>query len=147
MRCMKFKAWDIQNNRMLLPEQINHLSLNELLDTSKYILLNHLWKSDRNNIELFEGDYIAIYPKKTNWYGHKAVFCAVVGDDHWGFSVDWTSVFGYSCPTHILEADNYEVIGSVFNGRIDDEGNFVPFEIFTEDPLVVINEISTVDRE
>jgi len=119
MREIKFRAWN--GEYMLGPCNLWDRDdrpidwLNDLPYPSA-ILMQYIGLLDKNGVEIYEGDIIAIYPCDKKHYGERAIYQVTTDETSWGYTFDWEHIAGYECSTHIMRENpiNYEVIGDIY---------------------------------
>lgn len=118
-----FKVWDKENKQMVEWEQLfreDVWTLKECFTNPELLLLMFTGLKDKNGKEIFMGDVIKVVSTEYDT-PHEGIFLITAEIGHWGFSIDWENISGYSCSTHIMgDADddmcyeNVELLGNIY---------------------------------
>ena len=126
---MKFKGWDVQNKKMLTPNQFNSLlsyaELPELdfwLNNRENVIpLQYMGIKDINKEEIYEEDIlelqtpnkIRIFFRKYKWvYGY--VIMPFYVDDGYTMLFNLPPEYGCTRDCHLIKLDKYKIIGNTF---------------------------------
>lgn len=125
MNNMMFRVW-CKNKKEWEKDQCYMNQLGEVVFLTRnglryYNPLTHIvsygtGRTDKNDKNIYEGDYVLIGHPEIPEYGNTSIFRIDRVKDLWGYRFQWQWTRGYHCTTHILEDDysNCEVIGNIY---------------------------------
>lgn len=129
---MKFRFWDKEESIMY--KNCANLAISseggvsELISHDEYLIwggiayyehiipLQYIGQKDKNEKEIYDGDYVLINHPERFGYGSKSIFKITKIKGLLGYEYTWECIKGYPCITHILEDDysNCEVVGNIY---------------------------------